>query len=117
MRGVLHLHSETGTEGGFWAFQEAKYIKTDPTNPTGESWSYEGLHILNDGDHLIIYDKDDVDKVVWNGVINLKQHPLFTEHAQGLWIHADQNGIDRDTWSNWFFAGYPAELIRRGRHG
>lgn len=25
--GKLHLHSETGTEGGYWALQDANYIK------------------------------------------------------------------------------------------
>jgi len=27
MKGVLTFHSETGTEGGYWAFQDEKYIK------------------------------------------------------------------------------------------
>ena len=27
LEGILHLFSETGTEGGLWTFQESKYIK------------------------------------------------------------------------------------------
>jgi len=45
-----------------------------------------------------------------DGKISLRQFPAFSEHANGLWIHADQNGIDRQTWARWFFEQYPAEL-------
>jgi len=27
LKGILNLHSETGTEGGYWAFQEGRYIR------------------------------------------------------------------------------------------
>jgi len=105
IEGVLFLHSETGTEGGYWAFQDLKYILSK------NRWSYEGLHILEDGDNLTIYNPDNKAEVVWSGVIALKQHPLFTESASGLWIHADQAGIDRDVWAEYFFKEYPAKLI------
>ncbi len=112
IRGVLFLWSETGTEGGHWALQdERKITKTGLAPPMHEAWSYDGLHPLKDGDRLKIFDKDDPTKVVWQGVIKLKQHPLFTEHANGLWIHTDQEGVDRATWSKWFFGGHTAELI------
>ncbi len=103
LEGILHLHSETGTEGGYWAFQDSLFI-------SGEDWSYEGLHILKDGDQLTIYHPDNKNEV-WSGVIALKQHPLFTEDARGLWIHADQIGIDRDVWAEYFFKEYPAKLV------
>lgn len=74
------------------------------------SWSYEGLHILHDGDRLAIYHPDD-SSIVWSGVINLKQHGLFTEHASRMWIHADQIGIERDVWAEYFLKEYPAKLI------
>ncbi|MBR9683493.1 hypothetical protein GOV03_03045 [Candidatus Woesearchaeota archaeon] len=85
-------------------------LKRFSNNLLVNSWSYEGLHLLGDGDHLTIYDSDNKDEV-WSGVINLKHHPLFTEDAFGLWIHADQIGIDRETWAEYFFEGYPATLI------
>jgi len=156
LRGILHLWSETGTEGGYWAFQDQRYISTnttrfscrkcgaywdkadrpngpvadDPgairTNSFGRTfcapgthdfdlvcpldWSYEGLHVLKDGDELTIYDKADPAKVVWSGTIRLRQHPLFTGSARGLWIHADQEGVDREQWAEWFFKEYPATL-------
>jgi len=105
LRGILHLYSETGTEGGYWAFQDSRYI-----SPDGKHWSYDGLHPLNDGDQLKIFSPDNPTEVVWSGTIRLHQYPVFTEDAFGLWIHADQAGIDRQTWARWFFKNYPAEL-------
>src|SRR5271163_1071600 len=128
------FHSETGTEGGYWAFQDEKFIEVNTTffvctkcgrvwdkkrQPEGFKvwpddkpcehnfklnppvmWSYDGLHILKDDDHLVIYSEDDT--VVWSGKIELKQLGLFTDHAHGMWIHADQNGIPSETWASWF---------------
>ena len=157
IRGILHLWSETGTEGGHWALQDERFITknttrfsckrcgaywdkgTQPDGPavddlTGEKknllggsycapgthdfqlicpedWSYEGLHVLKDGDKLTIYSKDDPSAVVWSGKIRLRQYPLFTNSARGLWIHADQVGIPRKKWAEWFFKGYPAKLL------
>ncbi|MEK6809705.1 MAG: hypothetical protein AABY40_03450 [Nanoarchaeota archaeon] len=105
LEGVLFFHSETGTEGGYWAFQDSQFISSD-----NASWSYEGLHILRNGDRLTIYHPENNNEV-WSGVIALKQYPLFTEDARGLWIHADQTGIDRETWAEYFFKSYRARLI------
>jgi len=158
IRGVLHLWSETGTEGGHWALQDEHFITPNTTRfscrkcgaywdkadrPSGpvadehvgdqwgtnsrgepfcapgthdfelicpEDWSYEGLHVLKDGDRLTVYAKDDPSAVVWSGTIRLKQHRLFSKHANGMWIHADQKGVSRKQWAKWFFKGYPAEL-------
>lgn len=30
LKGVLHFHSETGTEGGYWAFQDERFIHYKP---------------------------------------------------------------------------------------
>jgi hypothetical protein len=157
-KGILHFHSETGTEGGFWAFQDEQFmglhtegsdnalncakcgrIKSKdepdpaplprtpedsvwfpaecgkdnhdwrPMYPEG-MWSYEGLHVLHDGDYLTVYSPTDPGKVEWQGTIDLKQFPLFTEDAGGLWIHAEQRGIDRLEWARMFFQEWPAEL-------
>ncbi len=162
LRGVLHLFSETGTEGGYWAFQDERFITPNTTRfackkcgaywdkadrPAGpvcdepdtpktssfghpycapgthefelvcpEDWSYDGLHVLEDGDTLTIYSKADPSVVVWSGTIRLRQHPLFTEDAGGLWIHADQEGISRAQWAEWFFQGYPAVLVPGPAH-
>ncbi len=110
LRGVLHLWSETGTEGGYWAFQDERFIAPNSTN-FSNVWSYDGLHVLKDGDELAIFSKENSSEVVWSGKISLHSLPCFSEHAEGFWIHADQNGIDRKTWTRWFFEQYPAELI------
>ena len=151
LEGKLFLYSETGTEGGYWAFQDSRFISSNTTRysckkcnlywdkekepmpaapePTSkdslpnccspddhhfkpvceENWSYEGLHVLEDGDQLTIYHPNN-NKKVWSGVIALKQHPMFTEDASGLWIHADQIGIDRKIWAEYFFKEYRAKL-------
>jgi len=109
LRGICHFHSETGTEGGYWAFQDSQFIN-------GKYWSYGGLHILRDGDRLTIYSPDQPDQIVWSGIIALQRHPLFTEHVHGgWWIHADQIGQDRETWAKYFFEEYPAELTSTDR--
>lgn len=87
----------------YWAFQDSQFI-------TGDSWSYEGLHILENGDRLTIFSPDNPIQVVWSGTISLRRHPLFTEDAFGFWIHADQEGIDRELWATYFFKEYLAEL-------
>lgn len=156
LKGVCCFHSETGTEGGHWAFQDSRYIRKNVPMPyckkcgkyldphtsktlravkavlvqeiqkgkgppecpdgdheraIGDSWSYKGLHILEDGDLLTIFSPEDPRQVVWSGTISLRWHRLFSEHASGLWIHADQEGIDRKTWATYFFKEYPAALI------
>lgn len=155
LEGALEFYSETGTEGGYWAFQDKKFITPNTTlftckkcglmwdkekdssdhlkNATGKAsfktnvfcppeehefnlscpnfHSYEGLHVLKNGDHLTIYCEEDPERVLWSGVISLKQHPLFTQDAFGFWIHADQEGMDREAWATYFFKNYPAKLI------
>jgi hypothetical protein len=110
IRGKLHLHSETGTEGGYWALQDERFIEPPTDDWPHERWSYDGLIIFEDGDHLKIFDPDG--GVYWEGFINLKLYPVFTEEASGFWIHADQSGIDRAYWAKPFFEGYKGELIR-----
>ena len=112
LSGVLHFWSETGTEGGHWAFQNEKFIFPPTPNWPHEKWSYAGLHVLENGDELIIYSKEVPNQIVWSGRIELIQHPLFTESAHGMWIHTDQKGIDREIWARWFIEGYPAKLIK-----
>ena len=193
LNGICHFFSETGSEGGYWAFQDERFmnIRSDVEDckgcnrigyvPEGQSgggrahdsrtdleqqqkwildweaereemerqsaemikqfgfsfsfkrpcepgahdwkvmhpegtWSYEGLHLLEDGDQLTILSKEKnvADRrTVWSGTIELQQYPLFTEDAKGLWIHADQKGVSRDRWSQWFFDQFPARLTPR----
>lgn len=148
LEGVCHFHSETGTEGGYWAFQDKNFIKPNTTrfsctkcnrywdkkkNPNGpprlengkyclsgehdfksiskENWSYEGLHILENGDKLTIFSLNSPKIILWSGTISLREYPLFTHHVFGLWVHSNQNGVEREKWAKWFFKGNPAQLI------
>jgi hypothetical protein len=107
LEGILHLFSETGTEGGFWAFQDSNYISQD-----NKSWSYDGLHILKDGDQLTIYNPQN-NQEIWSGNIDLIPYKPFKETAGQFWIHADQKNIERETWAEYFFKEYKAKLIKK----
>jgi hypothetical protein len=124
--GRLEFHSETGTEGGYWAVFDTRFSHRQgepcftgarncwayhPANPSGEHAGYEGLLVLRNGDELTIYEPDG-EAVEWAGVIDLIQHPLFTEDANGMWIHADQRGVARSRWAEWFFDERPCALRR-----
>ena len=178
LEGLCFFHSETGTEGGYWAFQDNRFITkntrhfncikcykywdkelypdgppkeldqtksvyitkiipfndltsdkvvlnlldlaTPPECPYDEhdfqpvsehNWSYDGLHILEDGDWLIIYSKTEPKSILWSGIIKLKQHELFSKTVFNMWIHTDQEGVDRATWALWFMETNPATLI------
>lgn len=104
LSGVVFFWTETGTEGGHWAFQDKNFI-------TKDKWSYEGLHVLKDGDELVIFSKEDPSIEVWAGKILLKNYNPFTKHVKGLWVQSDQIGTDREVWATWFFREYPAKLI------
>lgn len=149
------FESSTGTEGGWWAFQDDGYRgirddevfrcercglwwdkKKNPQAPpvwTGESfghhceptehsfalnwpegrWSYYGLHVLGDGDRLTIYDKHDLNAIVWEGVIDMVRLPQFTEAVEGMWVNVEQIGVERGLWTRWFFHEYPAVLTKK----
>lgn len=110
--GVLFFWSEIGTESGYWAFQDKEFIFPPTEERPHVRWSYDGFHELKNGDNLTVYSKDDPDKVIWTGIIKLKPYPPFSESAHGRWIHTDQEGIDRDTWTRWFMERYPAKLTK-----
>lgn len=188
LHGVLNFHSETGTEGGAWAFQDEKFMGLDAgqqfrctrcgrvwnkdanpdeepkpsftywrdaeTGPNGENysagyhgadafdpdgnlgpgkfnqdytratnetsrqcaedghegwenmypngmWSYEGLHILNDGDHLTV---EDDGKVIFDDVVRLP--PRQDPYAEGAYVagggftahRRPPVGTDEDWW-------------------
>ena len=172
--GFLRFHSKTETEGGYWAFQDKRFIETNttqfacskcyrywdkgeyphaPPNLNSESVvitkviplsettihsagdgsfqsppecpsdehdfqlicpqleSYEGLHPLENGDWLTIYSKSGDQTIVWSGIIKLLEYPPFTQEITGMWIHSDQEGVEREIWANWFLEGYPAALV------
>jgi hypothetical protein len=79
-----------------------------------EEWSYNGLHILENGDRLTVFNKNNPAKILWRGEIKLIPHKPFKKNAFGFWIHADQLGFEgrrRKKWARWFMENYPAKLI------
>ena len=109
--GVCYFHSETGTEGGYWAFQDRRFI--NESSVFGRQYDYTGLHILSDGDYLRIFDMINADIIIWEGIISLHNFLPFREESGGYWIHNEQIGIDRSKWAQWFFNEYPAQLIKK----
>lgn len=81
-----------------------------------EKSSYEGLHVLKDGDVLTIFEKDG-EKVHWQGTISLIDCGLFKEDAFGMWIHADQDGVEREEWARPFMEEWPAVLLQPDGEG
>jgi len=79
LEGVLTFHSETGTEGGYWAFQDSRYIIDE------DNWDQKGLYVLRDMDYLMIFDPE-TKKEVWSGGIDLNEYPPFKEYPALLVI-------------------------------
>ena len=102
LKGNCFFFSQTGAEGGYWAFQEIP-------NPSQQS-PYDELHILEDNDRLTIFSPENPTRIVWSGTISLIRHAIFTQDADGFWIHADQRDIERKVWAKYFFQEYPAQL-------
>lgn len=75
-----------------------------------EQWDYDGLYFLSPGDKLTIFDKDDSNKVLWEGFIALTKFTVFSDHVHGMWIHNRQKGVDMDQWGLWFMQGNPAQV-------
>ena len=53
--------------------------------------------------------------MLWEGEIWLQQYPVFTEDADGWWIHADQRGVERLQWAGYFLGSIPGACRHRGR--
>lgn len=125
IKGILHGHCETGTEGTMPAIQMYEHISED-----GKSWSYAGLEIIEPGDHLIaIKDGEIVLDIILNDcvtswgansttvlidepdiVAKWKSYPLNPMYGQlhinGFWVHWLPKNVDLRLWWDIFFE-YP----------
>lgn len=99
IKGILSGFWETGTEGVLWSLEEEPFK------------GYEGLHILENGDHLTVYKPDG--SVLWQGIIDYEyesgyeKYPLNPQYGQqavfGMWVHGCQKGFAIEDWAHMFF--------------
>lgn len=117
-KGVVTLHSETGTEGGLVAFQDGVHIHPPtPTRPHG-TWDREGLHILKNGDLLKIYDPktgkllfDDKAKVIEREPYADGGHvwPVLLAPGWAPRVRIELSELPLTDQVTWFMNQYPAE--------
>ncbi len=115
MKGVCFLHTETGTEGGYWAIQE------DGFSDKNGYWGYEGLRLLEEGDDFTVFAEDG--SVLWHGIIHQDTKTGAVPHilnpswkqqvAGGLWVHWIQKGMDPEDWAKLFARGKKRCILKR----
>ena len=108
LKGVISEFFETGTEGVLWSFCE-----------DGKK-GYNGLHILEAGDYLTIYDKRK--KIIFEGKIKpdfeignkrIPHSNNWQPVALGCWIRWTQKGFKPDDWAKLFFKKPPLRATLR----
>jgi len=122
MKGVCFLHSETGTEGGWWAVQEDGFADNDG------HWTYDGLRYLEARDDFTVYADDG--RVIFHDIIRrdtrtgaiphqvvrkgkLVNHRSWKQQiVAGMWVHWIQRGYDPEAWGE-LFMGEKRCLVRR----
>lgn len=112
--GVLFAWFETGLEGQVWALQEYSSIKMvespELSNIQTESWDYVGLRVIERGDDLTIFDRNEV--VVWQGIIQ----PERIRSIGGWSVHWSQKDVDPEQWMKFFSSRkYNGRLIQKTR--
>lgn len=99
VEGILFGWFETGLEGTVWALQ----ADNDP--------GYEGLFVIDDGDHLVIISPSE--EILFSGYIvqdieiGKAQRPfsaVVQPKAKGRWIHWTQKGYTPDDWAILFLS-------------
>ena len=71
--------------------------------------SYMGLHLLHNGDQLTIFDRSDPERIVWNGLVGLKDN-RSSEYAP---YKSLPTNCDFELWESLFTPESPAQLIPR----
>ncbi len=70
-----------------------------------ESWSYEGLHRLNEDDFIKVLEPSS-EEIICQGIVNKIPLRIFSQTLEG---HFNQDTLN---WRNFFRQGYIAEVIR-----
>lgn len=110
IKGKLEPFFETGTEGVIWSVYE------------DGGKGYDGLHCLDQGDYLTIFEDENKTKILWEGNVDLEYErnyrpfPMNPKYGQqevlGFWVRGLQKDIEPDIWATWFFDHLPAELYK-----
>jgi hypothetical protein len=126
MKGVCFLHSETGTEGGYWAMQEDGFVTEDG------HWRYEGMQLLEEGDDFTVFADDG--SVLWHGIIHrdsttgriprqvIRKGKLVNDRTWkqqvvgGMWVHWIQKGMEPEDWGELFCGEKQCVLKREEKH-
>jgi len=95
LQGTLEAFWEKAPIDTTWALQE---------DHGPRAHSYEGLHQLNKGDFLRVFNDASKKKVIFEGKID-----IIRRGSPFKWGH--QKGQDPKTWSRMFYDAKPAELI------
>ena len=93
-------------EPAWLVFQDAQHIRSD------SDWGREGMHSLQDGDHLTIYASDGA--VAWTGVMKTRRLGWFSKLYAGSrdWYPED---VEAAQWLSWFEASPSLDAeLRRG---
>lgn len=126
LHGRLLFHSETGTEGGYWAFQVDSYTHGAEFDcglkycPVKMGWSpqhssYYGMVIVKTGDYLHVRDPD-TNEIVFDGEVALgaRQDPYdFSSYAAGgayATHFPPPANVNHREWDKWFLKQWPAIL-------
>ncbi len=95
-KGVLLHFNQSGSGPIAWCFQDEAHID-------GDYFAPEGRHELVFGDQLTIIEKNEPEKVLWEGVIN----------SDDVQKHILTNMLDRKLWLHWFDQRYLAILVKK----
>lgn len=111
LQGFCFLYAEHSEEMAFWAFQDSQYIKH--RGRKNESWSGDGWYMLKNGDKLTIFCRKKKKKVLWSGIIDLKNLPSFSDM-----VDKSQPSLyeRRKTWFDFFLNEHPAKLVLGPNH-
>lgn len=131
--GRVLFHSETGTEGGWWAFETSDLHYRHGTDdlvdgecPWGENHCpvslghyhlharYEGLRVLKDGDGIAIIDEKNpyLGAILREDSLQFSEMTVFEESVFCLWTHNHpiRPSIPVETWAFFFMNEFQAIL-------
>lgn len=77
-------------------------------------WSYGGLRLLQNGDELTIYDREDIAEVVWRGPVKLSPRLVAGMSDSNAKTH--QVGVKFEFWQGLFRPQSPATLVPKNPH-